>query len=71
MVLLTHDFGYTTLIGHASRLLVKEGRRVARGQIIALVGSTGRSTGPHVHYEVWRNGKRVNPLPFMSSRGAN
>ena len=71
MVLLNHDFGYATLFGHASRLLVKEGQKVVRGQVIALVGSTGRSTGPHVHYEVWRGGKRVNPLPFMASRASN
>lgn len=70
VIIIKHQFGYTTLYGHASRLLVREGRKVARGQVVALMGSTGRSTGPHVHYEVWRGGKRVNPLPFMAMRGS-
>ena len=67
LILLRHDLGYATLYGHASRLLVKEGERVRRGQIIAAMGSTGRSTGSHVHYEVWFNGKTVDPKRFLAS----
>ncbi len=71
VVMIKHEWGYTTLFGHCSRLLVKEGRKVSRGDIIALMGSTGRSTGPHVHYEIWRNGKRVDPKPFLAVRDAD
>jgi len=67
-VMVRHEWGYATLFGHASKLVVKPGQTVTRGQVLALMGSTGRSTGPHVHYEVWRNGKRVNPVPFMTAR---
>ena len=50
---------------HAAELRVKEGDTVTRGQRIASVGTTGRSTGPHLHYEVWLNGKPVNPVPYL------
>jgi len=70
-VLMTNRFGYAVLFGHCSRLLVKDGEAVVRGQVVALMGSTGRSTGPHVHYEIWHNGKRVDPLPFLAVRDAN
>jgi murein DD-endopeptidase MepM/ murein hydrolase activator NlpD len=70
-VLIEHEFGYDTLFGHCSRLLVKAGDKVTRGQVVALMGSTGRSTGPHVHYEVWRKGKRVDPLAFLAVRDAD
>ena len=65
LIMLRHDLGYATLYGHASRLLVKEGEQVKRGQAIAAMGSTGRSTGSHVHYEVWFNGRTVNPARFL------
>lgn len=61
-VLINHNDDYSTLYGHASRLLVKEGQYVKQGDVIALVGSTGRSTGPHLHFEIFRNGNRINPL---------
>jgi murein DD-endopeptidase MepM/ murein hydrolase activator NlpD len=67
LVMLRHDLGYATLYGHASRLLVREGERVRRGQVIAVMGSTGRSTGNHVHYEVWFNGRTVDPKRFLAS----
>lgn len=60
-----HGYGYRTLYGHASRLLVKKGDTVRRGQLIALVGSTGASTGPHLHYEVIVDDTKVNPIPFL------
>ena len=64
MVLIKHDNGIITRYAHHDRNLVEEGERVTRGQTIALMGSTGRSTGPHSHYEVIVNGVRVNPLKY-------
>jgi murein DD-endopeptidase MepM/ murein hydrolase activator NlpD len=60
-VLLTHTDGYQTMYGHASRLLVAEGDEVNAGQVIALSGSTGRSSAPHLHFEIRRNGRSVDP----------
>lgn len=60
-VLLEHPDGYQTLYGHASRLLVVEGEDVAAGQVIALTGNSGRSTAPHLHFEVRRAGRSIDP----------
>ena len=68
MVLIDHGYGVTTLYGHTSKALVKVGDRIARGQVIAYMGTTGRSTGAHLHYEVWRNGRPVNPMVFLKVR---
>jgi murein DD-endopeptidase MepM/ murein hydrolase activator NlpD len=65
VVEIDHGFGYTTLYGHASRLLVTRGQEVERGDIIAEVGSTGFATSPHLHYEVRVNGRPVNPTNFI------
>ncbi len=65
MVEINHGNGYVTRYGHCSKILAKEGEAIKKGQPIALVGSTGRSTGPHVHFEVMKNGKQVNPLDFI------
>ena len=64
-VLIEHDNGMKTRYAHASKLFVKAGDRVKRGQVIAMMGSTGRSTGSHIHYEVYVNGARVNPLLYI------
>lgn len=64
-VLLRHPGGYETMYGHASRLLVQEGDPVQAGQVIALSGSSGRSTGPHLHFEIRRDGRSVDPLAFV------
>jgi murein DD-endopeptidase MepM/ murein hydrolase activator NlpD len=64
-VKIEHSNGYATLYAHASTLLVKQGQWVSKGQIIAKVGSTGNSTGNHLHFEVQRNGTRINPLQFF------
>ena len=60
-----HGFGFKTLYGHMSRFDVKQGDYVKRGQIIGRVGNTGKSTGPHLHYEVHVNGKKVNPVFYF------
>lgn len=65
-VVIDHGDGLATLYGHASRLLVKAGDVVLPQQKIALVGSTGRSTGPHLHFEVIRNGNRVEPRQYLA-----
>ncbi len=62
---ISHGNGLSTLYGHASKLLVSSGQRVAKGQAIARVGSTGNSTGPHCHFEVIKNGTKVNPLGYV------
>ena len=63
-IVIRHGFGYETLYGHLSRYKCKAGQRIKRGDVIGYVGSTGRSEGPHLHYEVHKNGKVVNPLNF-------
>ena len=63
-IVIRHGFGYETLYAHLSKYKCRAGQRVKRGDIIGLVGSTGRSEGPHLHYEVHKNGKIVNPLNF-------
>lgn len=65
-VIIDHGGGVSTLYGHSSKVLVRTGQRVSRGQRIANVGSTGRSTGPHCHFEVRINGSRVNPNPYVN-----
>ena len=63
-IVIRHGFGYETLYAHLSRYKCRAGQRIKRGDIIGYVGSTGRSEGPHLHYEVHKNGKVVNPLNF-------
>jgi murein DD-endopeptidase MepM/ murein hydrolase activator NlpD len=65
LIEVTHGNGYITRYGHNQRNLVEVGEKVIKGQQIALMGSTGRSTGPHVHFEVLHNGKTVNPSKYI------
>lgn len=65
VVYLSHGYGYSTRFGHLSTYNIKAGDRVKRGDVIGYVGSTGRSTGPHLHYEVRVNGDPVNPLAYI------
>lgn len=67
MVEINHGNGYVTRYGHNSKLLVRPGDRVLKGQAIALMGSTGRSTGPHVHFELLVNGNTVNPEQYIQA----
>ena len=62
-----HGYGLSTRYGHNKTITVKLGELVERGQLIATMGSTGRSTGPHVHYEVLYNGKPVNPQRYIKT----
>jgi murein DD-endopeptidase MepM/ murein hydrolase activator NlpD len=66
MVEINHGGGISTRYGHASRVVVKVGDLVAKDQLIAYMGSTGRSTGPHLHYEVLRNGDQVDPATYIA-----
>jgi murein DD-endopeptidase MepM/ murein hydrolase activator NlpD len=66
VVVLEHGCGYSTLYAHNRSNVVKVGESVSRGDVIAYVGSTGKSTGPHVHYEIWKEGINVNPKPYVN-----
>ena len=65
-IIIDHGNGYRTLYAHCSELLVPTGTKVSKGQLIARVGSTGNSTGPHLHFEVILNGVKQNPLHYVS-----
>lgn len=65
MIKINHGYGFVTIYGHLDRIMVKEGQRVKRGDVIGRVGLTGRTTGPHLHYEVWKDGERQNPLHYI------
>jgi murein DD-endopeptidase MepM/ murein hydrolase activator NlpD len=64
---ITHGNGFVTRYAHCSKLLVRKGKRVKRGDVIARVGSSGRSTATHLHYEVLKDGKKKNPLAYVLS----
>jgi murein DD-endopeptidase MepM/ murein hydrolase activator NlpD len=68
-IVIDHGFGIVTKFAHASKLLVRSGQRVSRGQRIALVGNSGLATGPHLHYEVHVKGRPVNPLKYVLPDG--
>ncbi len=65
VVMIKHGYGFTTVYAHNKQNLVNVGQKVKRGDIIALSGNTGYTTGAHLHYEVWKNNSPVNPLPYL------
>jgi LysM repeat protein len=65
LIIIHHNKIYNTYYGHLSEILVTQGQKVKRGQLIGKVGSTGHATGPHLHFEIRRNGKAINPLPLI------
>ena len=64
-VVINHGYGYETLFGHMVRVKARRGQKVKRGEVIGWVGSTGKSTGPHCHYEVHKNGQKIDPVYFF------
>jgi murein DD-endopeptidase MepM/ murein hydrolase activator NlpD len=68
LIEIEHDDSLSTIYGHNEKILVKEGEYVNRGQVIATVGNTGRSTAPHLHFEVLKNGKPVDPEGYVVFR---
>jgi len=68
MVTINHGYGTVTRYGHCSKIAVKQGQKVKGGQRIAAVGNTGRSSGPHLHYEIIRNGIAVNPIRYLARK---
>ena len=64
-VIINHGYGYKTLFGHMFKIKARSGQRVNRGEVIGWVGSTGKSTGPHCHYEVIKNGNKIDPIYFF------
>ncbi|HEU4573591.1 MAG TPA: M23 family metallopeptidase [Chitinophagaceae bacterium] len=64
-VIINHGYGYETLYGHMVRVKARVGQHVKRGEVIGYVGSTGKSTGPHCHYEVHKNGQKIDPVYFF------
>ncbi|MBN1595695.1 M23 family metallopeptidase [candidate division FCPU426 bacterium] len=65
LIVVDHGYGFSTRYGHCQRILVNIGQRVRRGQVIGFIGSTGRSTAPHLHYEIRTNGVPVDPLKYL------
>jgi murein DD-endopeptidase MepM/ murein hydrolase activator NlpD len=68
VVVAEHGHGFSSAYAHNRKALVRVGQRIARGEVIAQSGSTGVSTGPHVHYEIWRNGRPADPAGFLARR---
>ena len=68
MVRIDHQNGWVSVYGHCSKLYVQAGQQVSRGQQIAAVGQTGNATGPHVHFELMKNGRYQNPLKYLPAR---
>jgi murein DD-endopeptidase MepM/ murein hydrolase activator NlpD len=64
-VIINHSQGYRTLYGHLSVIYVRPGQRVNPGRLVGKVGSTGWSTGPHLHFTIWHNGRLINPMQVL------
>jgi murein DD-endopeptidase MepM/ murein hydrolase activator NlpD len=68
LIILDHGFGLETRYGHLSQFLVHIGQHVKRGEMIGRIGTTGKTTGPHLHYEVMANGRLLNPLQLLTQQ---
>jgi murein DD-endopeptidase MepM/ murein hydrolase activator NlpD len=68
VVVIEHGRGFSTAYAHNRKALARVGQRIARGEVIAMSGSTGVSTGPHVHYEIWKNGRPTDPAGYLARR---
>jgi murein DD-endopeptidase MepM/ murein hydrolase activator NlpD len=68
LVVIDHGYGITTRYGHLSRFAVSDGQQIHRGDVIGYVGSTGRSTSSHLHYEILVNGQLTNPMKLLAGR---
>jgi len=68
LVVLEHGFGFRTFYAHNKENTVAVGQKIKRGDIVAYVGSTGNATGPHIHYEIWKDGRHVNPTKYIEGR---
>jgi murein DD-endopeptidase MepM/ murein hydrolase activator NlpD len=68
LVVIEHGHGFSTFYAHNRLNVVKVGKKVKRGDIISYVGSTGNSTGPHLHYEVWKDGRHTNPYSYVKEK---
>ena len=68
-LIISHPLGYFTIYGHNDEILVSEMEYVYQGDVISKLGSTGQTTGPHLHFEIWRNGKRIDPLELINEYG--
>lgn len=64
-IVIDHGYGYQTLYAHMSKVDVKRGQKVKRGDVIGYIGSSGRSTAPHLHYEVIKDGRKINPINYF------
>ena len=65
-VRIDHGFGYVSIYAHMDKIVVRRGNRVKRGDLIGYVGNTGRSVAPHLHYEIVKDGRKINPINFYS-----
>jgi murein DD-endopeptidase MepM/ murein hydrolase activator NlpD len=64
-LVIDHGYGYKTMYAHIHKFKVKQGEKVKRGQLVATIGNSGKSTSPHLHYEIWKNGNKINPIYFL------
>ena len=69
MVEINHGNGYVTRYAHALAKLVEVGERISKGELIAIIGNSGRSTGTHLHFEVIKNGRTINPRSYLRAKG--
>ena len=67
MLVINHNDGFKSVYGHLSEIKISKGETITKGSVIALTGNTGESTGPHLHFEIHKNDKAVNPMGYLNS----